>query len=250
MLVWYFGIEYQFLGVIIQPLSCVFEFTAVESLAIDEFTDLCDELAGPFESRFFLPMWIKYVCCVCVRNVGIKPDIIDSQTMRRMSECTVRFGNCDRPFLSPVIYKSTLTKIITMSGSVFQASIHFRNAPTDNVHLPWIPLWFHWYMCCIVYRAKPQIRQRLVVAFPCRCWIIMLDRVLLIHFLMKCAMWTVFLSSARCNDVSLITSQYDMLVRFQLAQYWSSRSLDVSYAIDWLRLYCTETPQMDMLGSP
>ena len=29
------------------------EFTAVETLAINEFSDLCDELAGQFESRFF-----------------------------------------------------------------------------------------------------------------------------------------------------------------------------------------------------
>ena len=48
-----FGIEDQFLGVIIQRFSCVLEFTTVEPLAVNECLDLCDELAGPFESPFF-----------------------------------------------------------------------------------------------------------------------------------------------------------------------------------------------------
>ena len=47
------SVKYQFFGVIIQSFSCVIEFTAVETLAINEFSDLCDELAGQFESRFF-----------------------------------------------------------------------------------------------------------------------------------------------------------------------------------------------------
>ena len=29
------------------------EFTAVGPLVVNEFSDLCDELAGPFDSRFF-----------------------------------------------------------------------------------------------------------------------------------------------------------------------------------------------------
>ena len=53
MLVCDFGVKYQFLGVIVQQLSCVLEFTAVEPMSVDEFPDFCDELAGPFESHFF-----------------------------------------------------------------------------------------------------------------------------------------------------------------------------------------------------
>ena len=52
MFVYDFGGGYQFLGVIVQRLSCVIEFTTEEPLYVDKFPDLCDELAGPFESRF------------------------------------------------------------------------------------------------------------------------------------------------------------------------------------------------------
>ena len=38
----------------------------------------------------------------------------------------------------------------------------------------------------------------------------MVDKVLLIIFVMKCAMWKVVLSRARLNDVRSITSQSDM----------------------------------------
>ena len=51
--IYHFGLENQFLGVIIQRFSCVLEFTAVDPLDVNEFRDLCDELAGPIESRFF-----------------------------------------------------------------------------------------------------------------------------------------------------------------------------------------------------
>ena len=56
MLICDFGVKYQFLVVIIQHLSCMLEFTAVDPLAINEFLDLCAELDGPFESHFCLPM--------------------------------------------------------------------------------------------------------------------------------------------------------------------------------------------------
>ena len=68
------------------------------------------------------------------------PKIIYNQPMRNMSDCRVRFSHCGRPFLSPVIYKSAPAKRIAMSGSVFQASSHFHNASTDDVHLQWILL--------------------------------------------------------------------------------------------------------------
>ena len=48
----------------------------------------------------------------------MKPTIIDGQPMRSVSECTVRFGNCGRSFLSPAMYKHASTIIIAMLGSV------------------------------------------------------------------------------------------------------------------------------------
>ena len=60
--------------------------------------------------------------------------------MRSKSECRARFRHCDRSFISPVMYKSASIEIIVMSGSVFQASSHLRNASTETVHLPRLPL--------------------------------------------------------------------------------------------------------------
>ena len=48
-----FGVDDQFLGMIVQRLSRVLEFTAVNLFSADKFPDLYDELAGPFEPRFF-----------------------------------------------------------------------------------------------------------------------------------------------------------------------------------------------------
>ena len=56
------GVEDQFPGVIIQRFSCVVEFTVVYPLAVNEFPDLCDELAGSFESRSFA----SYMCEIFV----------------------------------------------------------------------------------------------------------------------------------------------------------------------------------------
>ena len=61
-----FGIENQFLSIIVQHLYCVFEFNAVEPLTVNNFPDLCDELAGTFESCYFY----SYMCeirllCTC-----------------------------------------------------------------------------------------------------------------------------------------------------------------------------------------
>ena len=78
---------------------------------------------------------MKYVCCVCERDIGMLPKSTDDQTMRSISECRVRFGHCGRSFLSPVIYKSVPAKRIVMPGSVFRALSHFRNTSTDAVHL-------------------------------------------------------------------------------------------------------------------
>ena len=68
MFIYYFGVEDQFLVFITQCFSCMIEFTAVELLSVNEFPDLCDELAGPFESRF-LPMRVKDICCVRARDL-------------------------------------------------------------------------------------------------------------------------------------------------------------------------------------
>ena len=50
------GADDQFLGVIVQCFSCLLEFDRVETLSADEYPDLCDELTGPFYSRFLLLM--------------------------------------------------------------------------------------------------------------------------------------------------------------------------------------------------
>ena len=62
---------------------------------------------------------MKYVCCVCERDVVMKLKIRDSQPMQRMSKCKVRFGHYGRSFIYPEMYKSALTKRITMPGSMF-----------------------------------------------------------------------------------------------------------------------------------
>ena len=61
-----FGVEHQFLSIIVYPLSRVFEFSTVESLAVNEFPGLCDELAGPFESRSFASYMCEiFLLCTC-----------------------------------------------------------------------------------------------------------------------------------------------------------------------------------------
>ena len=145
----------------------------MQPLAVDEFPDLCDELAGLFEPCFFLLlMWVKYFCWVRVRYVGMKHKIIDGQPMRRMSDCTVRFVHCGRSFISPEMYKSASTKRITMYGSVLWVSSHFRNASTYTVHMPFFTLWVHWYRCCIVSGSRPQRGILITVGSLCytRCY--------------------------------------------------------------------------------
>ena len=58
MVIYDIGIEDKFLGISVHNFSCVFEFTAVETLAVNEFIDLSDELAGPFKYRSFS----SYMC--------------------------------------------------------------------------------------------------------------------------------------------------------------------------------------------
>ena len=104
---------------IVQRLSCVLGFSEVETLAVDEFPDLCD-VAGPFESHCFA----SYVSeirffCIRARDVGIRPKILDGQRMQRISECRVIFRHCGRSYLSPALYKMVSTKIIMMLRSVF-----------------------------------------------------------------------------------------------------------------------------------
>ena len=47
-----FGVNNRLLGVIVECFSPVLEFTTVYPLSVYEFPDLCDKLAGPFDSCF------------------------------------------------------------------------------------------------------------------------------------------------------------------------------------------------------
>ena len=134
-----------------------------------------------FNTVFLLPVWLKYLCCVRARDVVMVPKIIDEKLIRRMSECRVRFGHFFRSFLSPTIYKSVSTKIILMSGSVLRASIYLHNWSTEAVHMPWIILWLHWYVRCIVSGDRPHHSQRLFVVCTSCFMIVMVNKVLLIN---------------------------------------------------------------------
>ena len=135
------------------------------------------------------------------------PRIIDGQPMRRMPAYRVMFEHCGRSFIYPTIYKSSQAKRIAMSGSMLQSLSHFRNASTDAFHLPRLPSWVHFYICCIVSGATSQRKQILVFACPCCCRIVMVGKVLLMNFVMKRAMWTIAAPCPCLNDVSLIPSQ-------------------------------------------
>ena len=169
--------------------------------------------------------------------------------MQRMSKYIVRFGHSVRSFLSPGMYKSVSTKIIVISGSMFRALSHFLNASTDDVHMTRLSFWVHWYRCCIVSGANTQRGWRLVVACPHRCMIVMVAKVLLIHFVVKFAMWTVVASRARLNYLRSIASQSSMWVKFWSSQYLGNRRLEILYTIEWERLEWTGTLWMDTLGS-
>ena len=78
----------------------------------------------------------------------------------------------------------------------------------------------------------------------------MVDKVLLIQFVMKCYMWMIFLSRDRLNYVRSITSQSVGWVRFWSDQYLSSRILEIVYDIDRARLEWVGNPRVDKLGNP
>ena len=59
-----FGVEDEFLGIIIQCFPCVLEFTAVDPLSVNEFPDLCDELSGQLESHF-LDSYVSEIHLFC-----------------------------------------------------------------------------------------------------------------------------------------------------------------------------------------
>ena len=42
-----------FLGIFVHHFPCVFEFTLIETLTVNEFPDFYDDLAGPSESCYF-----------------------------------------------------------------------------------------------------------------------------------------------------------------------------------------------------
>ena len=54
---------------------------------------------------------------------------------------------------------------------------------------------------CILYRSNAHREKKLVLACPCRCRIVMVDKLFLINFMIECAMWTVVISRARFIDV-------------------------------------------------
>ena len=103
-------------------------------------------------------------------------------------------------------------------------------------------------MCFMISGVTPQHGQRFVVAFPCLCRIGMVGRVLLVHFLMKCDMWTVVVSRDFFHNVRSTSSQSDVWVKFWSSQCWCSRHLDILYAINWAMLECTGSPFIDKLG--
>ena len=77
----------------------------------------------------------------------------------------------------------------------------------------------HWYRCCIVSGTRPQHGQRLVVVCPRLYRIIMVEKVLLVNFVMNYAMWKVVLPHARLNAMRSIPSWSIMLFRFQSVHY-------------------------------
>ena len=195
-------------------------------------------------------MRVKDVCCVRERDVRMIPKIIDNQPMLRMSEYRFRLGNCGRWFLSLAIYKCVSAKIIAISGSMFWSLRNFGSSSNDAVHLPQLTSWLHWYRCFIVSGVTPQCRQKLVVACLCCYSILMVGRVLPMHFVMKCIMWVVVISCACLNNVRSISSQSAMWVRLRSYQCWSSRRLEILYVIDWAMLEWTGVTFIDILGIP
>ena len=85
-----------------------------------------------------------------------------------------------------LLLRSTSAKIFMMSGYVFCVSSHFYKAYTDAVHLPRFTSWVRWYICSIFSGTIPQRGHRLVDACTCICKIVVVDRLLLIHFVLKC----------------------------------------------------------------
>ena len=79
---------------------------------------------------------------------------------------------------------------------------------------------------------------------------LMVGRVLLMYFMMKCAMWTTVVSRDRLNYVRSIPSQSAVWVRSQSPQCWSSWRLDILYAIEWAILEWTVAPCIDMIDIP
>ena len=88
-------------------------------------------------------------------------------------------------------------------------------------------------MCFIFSGVTPQSGQMLVVACTCWCRTVMVGRMLLMHFVMKCAIWKVLVSCARLKDVRSISSQSSLWVRLLLSHCLSIRRLYILSAIYW-----------------
>ena len=98
------------------------EFTAVQPLSVDEFSDLCDDFSGLFCYHFFASGVSEiHLLCMCngCRN---KTKIIDGQPMQRNSECGLRFVHVGRSFISPAMYKIALAKRIAFCVPVLSVN--------------------------------------------------------------------------------------------------------------------------------
>ena len=59
----------------------MFEFTVVDPLTVNEFTDFVIICLAYLSPVLLLPICVKYICCVSAKYLGMKPNIIDDQPM-------------------------------------------------------------------------------------------------------------------------------------------------------------------------
>ena len=64
-----YGIEDQFLSIIVQSFSYMFDFTGMDTLTVNYLPYLCNMLPGPFESRFSTSGMCEIFFCVCTRDL-------------------------------------------------------------------------------------------------------------------------------------------------------------------------------------
>ena len=151
--------------------------------------------------------------------------------MQSMSQYRVRFEHCGRLFIFHDIQKCVgwkncyvwvrVTSSTTLSicrglpheyiGTYVVSSLELRHSSGKG--------WLLYYLVTLGF--------------------FMAGKVLLMHFVMKCAMCTSFVYRACFNDVRSISSQSAVWVRFRSYQCCSSRHLDILYTIYWEMLEWT-----------